>query len=68
MAEGENWGGPRKGAGRPPAPYVRLKDVRVKREVWEAITAEAQRLGLSPEDHAAALLEAAAAAPLFRTS
>lgn len=62
---GENWGGKRKGAGRPRAAYVRLKDVTVPREVWDALEQQAQRKGVTPADLAAEVLEDYATAPLF---
>lgn len=61
----ENWGGKRKGAGRPKAAAVRLKDVTMPREVWALIEQQAQRKGITPEALAAEVLESYATAPLF---
>lgn len=63
--ESENWGGTRKGAGRPKSAVVRLKDVTIPREVWELLEQQAQRQGVSTAELTASVLEAHATAPLF---
>lgn len=63
--QAENWGGTRKGAGRPKADFVRLKDVTIPREVWAAFGQQAHREGLTPEALAQRVLEDYATAPLF---
>lgn len=62
--ESENWGGKRKGAGRPLAAHVTAR-VKLPREVWAVIEADARRAGRSPEEEAARVLESHAMAPLF---
>lgn len=61
----ENWGGKRKGAGRPKSDAVRLKDVTIPREVWNLLEQQAQRRGISTPDLTAEVLESFATAPLF---
>ena len=61
----ENWGGRRKGAGRPKSDAVRLKDVTIPREVWNLLEQQAQRRGISTPDLTAEVLEYFATAPLF---
>lgn len=62
----ENWGGKRKGAGRPKSSTVGVR-LAVPREVWAIIEADAKRAGRSPEQEAARVLESYASAPLFAT-
>ena len=61
----ENWGGKRKGAGRPRSSFVRLSGVQVSREVWEQIEQQAHRQGITPEELTVEVLESFATAPLF---
>ncbi|WP_157451960.1 hypothetical protein [Deinococcus aquatilis] len=61
-----NWGGPRKGAGRKPSPDLR-GSLQLSRAVWAMIEAHAHRLSVTPQAHAAAVLQQHATAPLFAT-
>lgn len=63
-SSGKKWGGSRKGAGRPPSPVLTVK-LRVPREVWAIIEADAVAAGIMPEEYAARVLERHAHAPLF---
>jgi hypothetical protein len=64
-SSGENWGGPRKGAGRKPGPTVRVP-IRLPREVWASIEREAASRGTTPEEEATRILTQHVTAPLFR--
>lgn len=64
--DGENWGGRRKGAGRPPSPLATVK-VKVPRAVLATLAAEALADGVTVEEHAARVLMRHATAPLFGT-
>ena len=61
----ENWGGKRKGAGRPKSDAVRLRDVSIPREVWVLLEQDAQRRGVSTAVLVSGVLESYATAPLF---
>lgn len=60
-----NWGGKRKGAGRPKSNSVKLDGVRVPREVWNYFILAAAEMNTTPEALAAEVLESYATAPLF---
>lgn len=64
--DGENWGGRRAGAGRPPSSTVTAR-VKVPREVWATLSAEAAQHGRTPEEHAAHVLMLHVTALLFAT-
>lgn len=61
----KNWGGKRKGAGRPQSAVVNLKGVYVPREVWQLLEQQAQQQHTTPEVLTAEVLESYATAPLF---
>ena len=44
-----NWGGSRRGAGRKPSANVRVS-LRIPRDVWALLEAEAARLSTAPEE------------------
>lgn len=61
-----NWGGRRKGAGRPKSNTVKLGGVRVPREVWALLVEQAHRENTTPEQLAVKVLESYLSAPLYR--
>lgn len=61
-----NWGGKRKGAGRPKSTTVKLDGVRVSREVWDYFILAAAEMNTTPEALAVQVLESYAFSPLYR--
>lgn len=60
-----NWGGKRKGAGRPKSPNITVR-LSIPREVWAMVQADAEAAGHTAEDEAVRVLTEHVTAPLFR--